>query len=184
MEKEKLIAKIEAVLFMRGEATDIETIARIVDTAPEEVEEALRALSEETQRELRGITVVRAGQKVQAATKPEFASMVERMVKEELRADLGPASVETLALISYLGPISHAEIEYYRGVNSSFILRSLLMRGLIERASSSEKHVGHRYQASVEFLKHLGISQIDELPDYGKLKEELEKIKAAPSLQQ
>jgi len=184
MEKEKLAAKIEAILFTRGEEIDIASLSRIAGAEPEEVEGALHSLSEEMQKKFRGLIIVRAGQKVQLATKPEFAELIEGMIKDELRADLGPASIETLALISYLGPISRAEIEYYRGVNSSFVLRSLLMRGLIERMPSSGQRGGYHYQVSVEFVKHLGVSKVDELPEYGKLKEELEKIKVAAALQQ
>lgn len=184
MEKEKLMAKIEAVLFARGEAAEIAALSRIAGAKIEEIEDALALLSEEMKKDSRGLTLIRAGQKAQIATKPEFAALVEEMIKEELSGDLGPASVEALAIIAYLGPISRAEIEYYRGVNSSFTLRSLLMRGLIERASSLEKHGRYHYQVSVDFLKHLGISKIDELPEHGKLKDELEKIKSAPSLSQ
>lgn len=184
MEKEKLLAKIEAILFARGEEIDIASLSHIAGTEPEEVEETLRLLSEQMQKEYRGLIVVRAGQKVQLATKPEFAELIDGMIKDELRADLGPASTEALALISYLGPISRAEIEYYRGVNSIFVLRSLLMRGLIERMPSSGQRGGYHYQVSVEFIKHLGVSKIDELPEYGKLKEELEKIKTSATLEQ
>ena len=59
-------------------------------------------------------------------------------VKEELTEDLTPASLETLSIVAYLGPISRVRIEYLRGVNSSVILRSLMIRGLIERFADPE----------------------------------------------
>jgi len=73
-------------------------------------------------------------------------------------------------LIAYLGPISRAQIDYFRGVNSSFILRNLLMRGLIERVSESADR-SYSYQISFDLLKHLGISKIEDLPDYLKYRE-------------
>jgi len=111
-----------------------------------------------------------AGQKVQLATKSEFAPLMEEFIKDEFKEDLTPASLETLSLIAYLGPISRAQIDYYRGVNSSFILRNLLMRGLVERYTDPQRANVYFYQASFDLMKYLGISKMEDLPEYEKFK--------------
>jgi len=95
---------------------------------------------------------------------------MEEFIKDEFREDLTPASLETLSLISYLGPVSRAQIDYYRGVNSSFILRSLLMRGLVERYNDPQRANVYLYQASFDLLKYLGISRVEDLPEYEKFR--------------
>jgi segregation and condensation protein B len=92
-------------------------------------------------------------------------------VKEELTEDLTPASSETLAIISYLGPISRAKIEYLRGVNSSLILRNLTMRGLIEKVSDDNRSSAFLYRITFDLMKHLGIEKKEDLPDYEKFSE-------------
>jgi len=96
---------------------------------------------------------------------------LENFIKEEFKENLSPASLETLSIIVYLGPLSRAEIDYYRGVNSSFILRSLLIRGLIERYSDPKRANVYLYVSSFDLLKYLGVSKKEDLPDYGKFKE-------------
>ena len=67
-------------------------------------------------------------------TAPQMSATVETLTKEELMKDLGKAGLETISIILYKGPISRAEIDYIRGVQSNFILRNLLVRGLIEKS--------------------------------------------------
>src|SRR3972149_1519044 len=88
---------------------------------------------------------------------------------EELKEELTPAGLETLSIIAYFGPVSKIKIDYFRGVNSAFILRNLLMRGLIDRSDKS-KEEGYAYSLNFDALKHLGISKIEELPEYEKYK--------------
>ncbi|OGM90620.1 hypothetical protein A3A20_00685 [Candidatus Wolfebacteria bacterium RIFCSPLOWO2_01_FULL_45_19] len=90
------------------------------------------------------------------------------MVEEEFQEDLTAAATETLSVVAYAGPISRAQIEYIRGVNSSFILRSLMMRGLIERNSDPKRQNVYLYTASFELLKKLGLDSAAKLPDYAK----------------
>ena len=110
-------------------------------------------------------------EKVQLATKPEWNAILESFVKEELTEDLSPASLETLSIISYLGPISRTRIEYLRGVNSSVILRSLMIRGLVERFADPEHPAGFLYRLTFDAMKHLGIQQKEDLPDFAKFQE-------------
>jgi len=180
---------IEALLFVYGEELEVKKIAKLLRRDPKlqihpndpkksEINEAeaKNALDELQKKyaEAGGLNLLfsdsPAGQKVQLVTKPEFASLMEDFIKDEFKENLTPASLETLSLIAYLGPISRAQIDYYRGVNSSFILRNLLMRGLVERYNDPQRANIYLYQASFDLLKYLGISKVEDLPEYSKFK--------------
>ena len=76
-----------------------------------------------------------------------------------------------MSIIAYSGPISRADIEYIRGVNSSFTIRNLLLRGLIERTVDPKRANAYIYSASFDLIKRLGLSGISELPDYEKYRQ-------------
>lgn len=168
-----LEAKLEALLFSYGEAIEIKKIAKILETDELEIKKLGDILRVEYEKENRGIVLLQNEDKLQLATKSEFYPTLEKLVKEEFKSELSPASLETLSLVSYLGPISKAEIEYYRGVNCSFILRSLLMRGLVEKFSNPQRPTSSLYRPSFDLLKHLGISKIEDLPEFENYKKVL-----------
>ena len=103
-------------------------------------------------------------------TKPALAPVIRDFVKQELTEDLTPASLEALSLIAYLGPLPRARLDYLRGVNSSFILRNLMMRGLVERDSDPLHPAVMLYRATIDLWKHLGVDGQDRLPEYEKFK--------------
>ena len=165
-----LTGAIEALLFVYGEPMTIKRIAKTLKTTEAVVKQSLEQLSQQYLSENRGLQLLWQDEKAQLITKPQFASLFEDLIREEFKEELSPASLETLSLIVYLGPISRAQIDYYRGVNSTFILRSLLMRGLIERFLDPQRQNVYLYQASLDLLKHLGLSKIEEMPDYERYK--------------
>lgn len=169
-ELRNLSAAVEALLFVYGEPMKIKRIADILKIKENAVEEALKELENGYLAENRGLKLVLNDRQAQLATKPDFAVILEDFIKEEFKENLTPASLETLSLIAYLGPISRVQIDYHRGVNSSFILRNLLIRGLIERFLDPQKNNAYLYQSSFDLLKYLGISKIEELPEYDKFK--------------
>ncbi|MEK7143977.1 MAG: SMC-Scp complex subunit ScpB [Patescibacteria group bacterium] len=174
MEQEKQnnpSAVIEALLFIYGEPMEIKRIKKILNVSEETVREAANILKEEYAAEKRGLILIENADRLQLATKPEISVFLEDFVKEEFKEELTPASLESLSLIAYLGPLSRARLDYFRGVNSSFILRNLLLRGLIERYPDPQKGNVYLYQASFDLLKYLGISKIEDLPEYHKYKE-------------
>lgn len=173
MEQEKQnnpSAIIEALLFVYGEPMEIKRIKKILNVSEETVREAANILKEEYAAEKRGLILIENADRLQLATKPEISVFLEDFVKEEFKEELTPASLESLSLIAYLGPLSRARLDYFRGVNSSFILRNLLLRGLIERYPDPQKGNVYLYQASFDLLKYLGISKIGDLPEYHKYK--------------
>ena len=169
--EQNFIAAIEAILFAYGEPITINKIAKLLNIETEEIKTALESFQKELESDNRGLRLIFSDNKVQLATKPEFSHLLQEFIKEEFKETLTPAALETISLIAYFGPISRAKIDYFRGVNSSFTLRSLLMRDLIERLEEQkEKGGGYLYQLSFNALKHLGISKIEELPEFEKFK--------------
>ena len=158
-----LIAAIEAILLSYGESMGIGKIAKILNKNNEEIKSALGELEEKLKSEDRGLKLIFSGEQIQLATKPEFAGFLNEFIKEEFKENLTPAALETLSLVAYLGPITRAKIDYFRGVNSSFTIRNLMMRGLIERVEGS-----YQYQVSFDLIKHLGLSKIEDFPEYEK----------------
>lgn len=176
----KRLAELEALLFAHGEPLSVKKIAKILDCGEEDVTKLVSELGRRLENEGRGVHLASLGDKVQLVTKPEFGKLLEHFAKEELSEDLTPASLEALAIIAYLGPISRARLEYLRGVNSSFILRSLRLRGLIERTEDPESPNSYLYGPSFELIKHLGVKQKENLPDYEKLRSVLQKLTVEP----
>lgn len=105
---------------------------------------------------------------------PEFDELIESIRKDEMKRDIGKAGVETLAIVMYRGPVTRAEIDRIRGVNSSYILRNLEVRGLIERKSGKRQN---EFGITTELLRHLGIGEKTEMPDYAKVLNALERFK-------
>lgn len=161
---------IEAVLFHKSEPLKISQLAKIVSLSSDEVREGLEVLNDKL--EGRGIVLIVKDDQVMLGTSPKSAHIIEKLIKAELDKDLGKAGIETLSIVLYKGPISRADIDYIRGVNSSFILRNLLIRGLVERISKGRSFY---YRPTFELLSFLGVTDVSELPDYESVNTEIEE---------
>lgn len=163
--------KIEALLFFKGEAVSTKQLAKILEVAENEINESLIILKNDLQN--RGIRLIKNDNRVMLGTAPEAHSFIEALKKEELSKDLGKASLETLSIVLYRGPVRKSEIDYIRGVNSATILRNLLVRGLIERKADDNNQRSFLYQPTFEALSYLGISEISELPEFEKVRDDM-----------
>jgi len=185
---EELSGNIEAILFVHGEPMQTEALMKIINETPGAdkkitsftVESALTFLDQRLRNTKSGLALVRGEGSVQLATSPHAKKFIEHVVKMEMNEELTPASLETLAIIAYSGPITRSGIDYVRGVNSSFILRALLIRGLIDRAPQPERVNTYEYTPSMLLLKHLGIAQKESLPEYLEFQEVVKAIKLTP----
>ena len=166
--------KIEAVLFWKGEPVAETDLVHMFKETGESISQSLNSL--ETSLANRGIQLVRNGREIELRTAPEASELIEELTREELSRDLGKAALETLAIVLYRGPITRAEIDYIRGVNSSFILRSLLIRGLVEREPNEKDQRSFLYRPTIELLSHLGVSKVEDLPNYQGVKEEVKTM--------
>lgn len=111
---------------------------------------------------------------VQLVTAPELSEMIELLQRNELKKDIGKAGAETLSIILYKGPISRIEIDSIRGVNSNFVLRNLLVRGLVEKRQHPRDQRTSLYAITPELLAHLGVTQREELPQFEEIMNELD----------
>ncbi len=163
---------IEALLFWKGEGMTLPELCRALKLPSNEVKKALAVLKEKLQG--RGVTLIQNEDEIMLMTVPEAHELIERMRKEELSRDLGKAALETLSIVLYKGKVSRRDIDYIRGVNSTAILRSLLIRGLIERRPSEHDERMFLYHPTTELIALLGIVGVEELPEYAGVKTEFE----------
>jgi segregation and condensation protein B len=168
-----LDAKIEAILFFKAEPVKIVRLAEIFGVSENEVREALSLL--QTNLSERGVRPIFKDDEVMLGTAPEIGEMVEKLAKEDLSRDLGKAALETLTIVLYKGPVARSEIDFIRGVNSNFILRSLQTRGLVERVTGEKGERSFLYRPTFELLSHLGITRIEDLPEYGEFRTRVEE---------
>jgi len=169
MEIEKIKSAVESLLFISGEPMKITKLAKIIEVSKGDVENALMLLTGDYVTQNRGIAIIRKEDEVQMATSPDNALFVDKVVKSDLQESLSNASLEVLSIIAYRGPISRVEMESIRGVNCTYTLRNLMMRGLIERIDNPKDLRGYIYKISFEFLKKLGIDRVDKLPNFEEL---------------
>ena len=171
MELEK---QIEAILFYKGEPVKVSALSRMLGKKTDEIEEAAQILRESLSE--RGIRLLIKDETLSLGTSPEMSELIVSIRKEELSRDIGKAGLETLSIILYKGPVARSEIDYVRGVNSSFIIRNLLIRGLIERSNNPDDSRSYLYKPTLELLSFLGVTSIDELPEYAKVQDELQSF--------
>ena len=155
---------ISAILFYQAEPTSVKRLAQLLKRTEGEVRDALLILKGNLENA--GLRLVQNDDEVTLGTAPEASALIEAITKEELSRDLSKAALETLAIVLYKGPITRSEIDYIRGVNSTFILRNLLVRGLVEKVENPNDQRSFLYKATFQLLEYMGVSAIDELPDY------------------
>ncbi len=160
--------QIESLLFISHKPLGIAELAKITSAEKNHVEEALLELRQEYQAKDGGIEFLTLNEKYQLATRAENADLVGKFLNTETTGELTRPSLETLTIIAYRGPISKTELELIRGVNCSLIIRNLMIRDLIE-ANEDKTRATTVYSVTFEFLKHLGLNSISELPDFERL---------------
>jgi len=170
MEQGSIDGLIEAVLFFKGEPVSLAELAKTTHMTLTEIESAVGVLSA---RLLGGIRLMRQDDMVMLATAPEYAVHIESLIKEELSKDLGKAGAETLAVVLYMGPVTRARIDHIRGVNSTFILRNLAARGLVEKMPNPTDSRSMLYRPTLALLAHLGVAHANDLPEYAHIHAEI-----------
>ncbi len=165
---------IETVLFLEGEPVKIKKLTEILDKPEKEINEAIEVL--EQKLEGRGIRLVKKDNEVMLSTAPEASKICEAVSKEEFNKDIGKAGLEVLSIIVYRGQVGRADIDYIRGVNSSFTLRNLMVRGLIERKINPKDGRSFLYNPSFRLLQFLGINNINNLSGYEDFKKTIDQF--------
>lgn len=181
MEQERLSKILEALLFVAGKPLKPKELAKVLEVDEAAVKQGLDSLfglKKDT-----GVVLLENNGEYQLSTNSAFSTQVKNYLNAELREKLTDATVEVLAIVAYRQPISKGEIEAIRGVNSQYSLRSLLMRGLIEKTSNPSDARSFLYQTTTEFLMHLGLKSVNDLPEFEKLVASI-KLPQTPGLEQ
>lgn len=163
----QLATQIHSLLFVASKPMSIKQLAKFTNSSETEATNSLQELAEYCQNS--GVVLLDTGSQFQLATASENTNLITDFLNSDLREQLTDATAEVLAIIAYRQPISKAEIESIRGVNSQYSVRALLMRGLIEKITNPNDARSNYYQITTEFLQQLGISSINDLPSFEEL---------------
>ncbi|MEI6296169.1 MAG: SMC-Scp complex subunit ScpB [bacterium] len=155
---------IESILYFKGEPVTKKELAKILNTDTEAIKNSLLILKGKLIE--RGIVLIENEESVSLGTSPDSSEIIKKLTQEELDRDLGKAGIETLTIVAYKGPISRNNVDNIRGVNSSFILRNLLIRGLVEKIIDPNDQRAFLYKPTINLLQYLGIKRIEDLPEY------------------
>ncbi|MFH1621396.1 MAG: SMC-Scp complex subunit ScpB [Patescibacteria group bacterium] len=160
---------LEAILFASARPLTIKYLSDVSREPAEKVKEALNTLRARLLESESGIMLQDNGTSFELATHPETAEQVARVTSEEAAGELTRPSLEALSILAYCGPMTRPELEQIRGVQSSLILRNLMLRGLVEE--KEDARLGQPvYSVTFDLLNHLGLPNVESLPDYQELR--------------
>ena len=165
LELSERVGIVEAILFVTGNAVEKKEICRALDVTDAMLEETLDALESGYDFDRRGLRLLRFGEHVQLATRPDYAPYVERLLQPVQKQSLSQAVMETLAVIAYKQPVTKAEIEKIRGVSSEHAINKLLEYELIQELG--RLNIPGRpilFGTTEKFLRCFGVESTDELP--------------------
>ncbi|MSR70985.1 SMC-Scp complex subunit ScpB [Candidatus Kaiserbacteria bacterium] len=168
--------KLEALLFALGRPVSRKELAGMLGAPAEEVETAIHNLSRVAGR---GVVLVDDGKEVELRASGEASALIEKIRKEEYGRDIGKAGLEALSAVLYRGPLTRAEIDFIRGVNSSQTLRTLTLRGLVRRVQNPKDERSFLYEPTTELLAELGVERPGDLPDYAQVRDKLQQLEEA-----
>lgn len=153
---------LEALLLVSPEPATVQDLARAAGVPAQAVDLALDLMA---RTEDRGWTVIRHNDTAHLSTAPRWAEHVRHFLRIERESRLSGAAMETLTLIAYRQPVTRAEIDALRGVDSSGVLATLHARGLIEIAGRLPT-VGNpiQYATTLAFLQQFGLASLEDLP--------------------
>ena len=159
-------AAIEGLLFLKGsDGLTIAELSNILEIPSDEIKKAIKELYQDYQNEERGIQLELLGEHFKLTTKKEHRKYYQKITQEEENSSLSQSALETLAIIAYNEPITRMEIDEIRGINSSYVLRKLMIKNLIQEVGKSDLPGKPRqYGVTNAFLDYFGLGGIDELP--------------------
>jgi len=161
----QIAAAIESLLFVSGRPLEYAELRKLLDVDDAGLTSGLQILNDLLESQGRGIRLQRLGEQVQLVTAPENARYIAALLDLPMTARLSTAAMETLAVISYRQPITRAQIEAIRGVNSDRALASLIQHGLVVEIGRAQT-VGRPalFATTPEFLQQFGLTSLEQLP--------------------
>lgn len=171
MEKEKIKAIIEAILFACGREVEIKELMSALEMSSKEILDIIEEMKQEYEKENRGIQIIKVNSAFQLTTKKEYYEYIYPIFDKRNKPNLSNAALETLSIIAYNPKITKAEIESIRGVNSDGTMYKLLDYNLIENVGKADAPGRpSMYSVTNEFLKLFGLTSLDDLPELPRYK--------------
>jgi len=156
---------LEAVLLVADEPVTETMLAEVTRQPQAAVAAALRDLAAGYTAEQRGFDLREVAGGWRLYTRDECAAVVERFVSDGQEIRLTQAALETLAVVAYRQPVSRARVSAVRGVNCDGVMRTLVLRGLVEEAGSDPETGAILFRTTGYFLERLGLARLSDLPD-------------------
>ena len=169
---------IEAVIFAANEPVSVDQLARLLDELDSDtVAQLIYELQKEYDSTGRSFQIVEISNGFQICTRDQYAEWIRRFYTTELSSRLTVSALEALAIIAYKQPVTRAEVEEVRGVNSDSVIRTLMERNLVKvigRKQAPGRPMIHG--TTTDFLMHFGLKDLSELPSV----DEIEKMLGTP----
>jgi segregation and condensation protein B len=173
---EALEAALESLLLVVDSPASEELLADTVDQPIGRVTVALRTMALRFTERSSGIDLRRVGEGWRFYTRDTYAPFVEKLLLDGQRSKLTRAALESLAVIAYRQPVTRARVSAVRGVNVDGVIRTLVVRGLIEENGADSETGGILYVTTELFLERLGLSSLTDLPAIAPLLPEVDTI--------
>ena len=157
---------IEGLLYVQGDmGLTLEQVSTVLEIDIEKSKELILSLKQDYIEQDRGLRINFLGNSFKLTTKEEHKEYFKKLLEDPKNNFLSNAALETLAIIAYNEPITRVEVDEMRGVDSIYIIRRLLAKGLIKECGKSEKP-GHPilYKTTDDFLDYFGLSTKEDLP--------------------
>jgi segregation and condensation protein B len=168
---------LEAILLVADEPVPVVVLAQVLERPRNEVTAELQSLATEYKAEGRGFDLREIAGGWRFYTREDCAPVVERFVSDGQEVRLTQAALETLAVVAYRQPVSRARVSAVRGVNCDSVMRTLVLRGLVEETGTDAETGAILYRTTGYFLERLGLASLEDLPDLAPfLPEDIEDI--------
>ena len=157
---------IEGLLYVQGDlGLTIEQVSDILEISNEEAKELILSLKQDYINEDRGLRINYLGNSFKLTTKEEHKEYFKKLLENPKNNTLSAQALETLAIIAYNEPITRIDVDEIRGVDSTYVVRRLLAKGLIKECGKSDKPGRPTlYKTTDEFLDYFGLASKEELP--------------------
>jgi segregation and condensation protein B len=156
---------LEAVLLVADEPVPEQVIADVTGHPASVVATALSELADAYTAESRGFDLREVAGGWRLYTRDECAEVVQRFVGDGQEIRLTQAALETLAVVAYRQPVSRGRVSAVRGVNCDAVMRTLVLRGLVEEAGTDAETGATLFRTTGYFLERLGLARLSELPE-------------------
>jgi segregation and condensation protein B len=174
---DQLARTLEALLVVASAPLSVEDLAEAAGDHTERIEAALGLVRERYTEGRSGIVLehVAGGWAFRSAR--EAAEACARLFEKPAQRNLSQASLETLAIVAYLGPCSRPDIARIRGVSADSAVANLVERGLIAEAGRDDVAGAIRYRTTPLFERVFGLESLSQLPRLDDIGEDTERIR-------